>query len=57
VNTLTIAEREPDAYDRTPKCEHCHRIMFQFGEDRPWRCPHEGCPGYAETHPQEPTDG
>ena len=56
MNTLTIAEREPDAYDRTPKCEHCSRAMFVW-PDSPPRCPYEKCPGYAETHPQEPTDG
>lgn len=56
MNTLTITEREPDAYDKAQKCEHCHRAMFQFGSDAPWRCPYEKCPGYAETHP-EPTDG
>lgn len=57
MDTLTIAEREPDAYDQSAKCPHCSRAMFQFGSDAPWRCPYETCPGYAETHPQEPTDG
>lgn len=54
MNTLTIADREPDAYDQAEKCPHCSRAMFQFGSDAPWRCAYPSCAGYPKPTPEEP---
>lgn len=54
MNTRTLTDRPPDAYDLAAKCPHCQRAMFSFGTDAPVRCAYDTCPGYAETHDTTP---